>query len=245
MFDIFIPGQRVTINAPTLPETGLTSVFIGNKPDHYLIVDQPSTSNVIENFKEGDHCSLAIIDEMGRHYNFDVEFLKVLTDPVNAYCFKYPDRLNSQRQRAADRHTLRIEAFFSKEMQFGDIDKCEQGMLLNISRSGSLLQSPIPYEPHDILYLTFAIPMEVHAHDNLAIVFDELNMVTDLESLVRHVTEDGEEYHLGVEFAINQSDAFLGMRRFVETLDALQTGIRIEQGTSDKKPEGAFFRTPA
>ncbi len=222
MADVFVPGVQVIVESPEQSGRSCQLSLLGNKKGRFLILEHPEENGGGPILKEKDLCRLRILENSGRTYEFETEVLAVVPPPVGVMFLAYPRSFTSPPPRLTSRHAVEIETYYAREPIKGQMDGCAQGMMLNVSKGGCLLEAEEPFLPANELFLTFTLPEYFQVHEDLIVSFPDHSGLSDLEATVRHCQEKEGRYSLGLEFQNTVNEKYSAIRNFVDCLESFR-----------------------
>ncbi|MBU2546978.1 MAG: flagellar brake protein [Proteobacteria bacterium] len=225
MTDIFTQDHEVSISVGPDFAEWTPSTLVGKKARRFLILDGTDNTAALNGLQPGAPCRIKMTDSSGRPYQFDTRVLGLMAKPVSVLILSYPQGFESPPPRQAQRHPVRIEAWYSDEPSRGEVDGLGRATILNLSKGGCLMRTATPFLPEHILHLTFDLPEQATAQGGLIVYLDNAPRITDLKIAVRHSQKKDDQYFLGLEFVDQLAYSFTSVRNFMNTLESLDLTV--------------------
>ena len=204
------PGAKIIIEFPSLFRSKFTSCLRGFRQNHFVIIDHPQNKNLPVHIEEGTACLVRFINE-GMACGFKSDYLGSTRHPFPLAFLSYPAHIESSNLRQEERYLVEIETAFSdRNFEESQGDQLT-GQILNLSRSGCLLNSPENYEPNSFLYLTITIPKYGRAYD--------------IEVEVKSAQKSSEGYMLGLSFINRLNPEHKKLDAYLDDIKLLQVRI--------------------
>jgi hypothetical protein len=160
---IFSPGNQVVLDTTMVLFPRVTTVFRGYRRDSYLILDTPQHEGSSLDFEHGMPLVLRLMHE-SKVYGFKAEVLGRVTMPFPLLFVTYPGGVESLNLRKGKLYKVMLDA----ACQLGPPEEDEptqdaqpierQGLILNLSENGALLETDWPIEVGASMDLSLAIP---------------------------------------------------------------------------------------
>ncbi len=150
--DIFLPGNRVVLDTPLVLFPRVTTEFRGFCKGSYLILDTPMHEGRSLELEVGMKCVLRLMHQ-AQVYGFAAEVLGRTFLPFPLLFLSYPREVETISLRKGKLYAVMLDAVFCRQAA-GE----GQGLILNLSEGGALLETERPLEVGTELALSWDLP---------------------------------------------------------------------------------------
>ena len=176
--DVLVAGTTIRLVALATTKSKWSTMLIGARPGHYLVVEMPLVNGIRMKLDEGSHWSANFISR-GAVYSFNTEIMGATFRPVPLLTLMYPEEVEVAMLRTVKRYPVNIP-ILSKVVQWPNpsMEPTEDGempvpaprhpkpdtpvkaLVVDISEGGFLMACPQPLATDAIMENSFYLPRE-------------------------------------------------------------------------------------
>ncbi|MDR2724878.1 MAG: flagellar brake protein [Candidatus Adiutrix sp.] len=176
--DVLVAGTTIRLVAMATTKSKWSTMLIGARPGHYLVVEMPMVNGIRMKLDEGTHWSANFISR-GAVYSFNTEVTGATFRPAPMLTLMYPEVVEVAMLRTVKRYPVNIPVL-SKVVQWpqfsaeptddgeGSVpaplppqpEASVKGLVVDISEGGFLMACPQALAPDAIMENSFYLPRE-------------------------------------------------------------------------------------
>lgn len=203
---IFSPGTEVQVQAPLVATPRFFAHVRGYHPGHYIILDNQKKDGTARPLEPGMRCTLRLLDR-AQVYGFRTKVLLRTSLPVPLVFMEFPEEMEFLAVLKGKARQVFFDAVLSRHKLHGRTDADSEGLILNLTENGCLMESGELVDINSLLYLSFMLP--------------EGGPIHDLPVKVKTCRTMAGRNHIVFNF-LNAESAYLEkIRSYLKTLDEL------------------------